>query len=200
MQLTAFECHTVFTMPLSLAYSHHESTIKNLYGGHVPVVPMIKISTAPPKHRVYPKGISKMEELISVRLDAIAVKIEQVFEKQSLLKEMIKLSGGQPTELMMLIREAIISNGLPVSHDSLKRAVREGKREYARQLRREHWPLLEQVRTTGKVERDSHNDSLFRELLDSRAIIQYVNDEEWFGLNPMVELLDPPSPLPLNPS
>lgn len=197
-QLMAFECHTVFTLPLSLTYSHHESTIKNLYGGQVPVVPMIKIATAPPNPRSYPKGILKMEELVTTRLDAAGVSLDQVFEKQNLLKEMIKLSGGQPTELMTLLREAIISHGLPVKSESLRRAVREGKREYARQLRLEHWPILEQVRTTGKVER-ARDDSLFRELLDSRALIQYVNDVEWYGLNPMVAALDSPSSPPLPP-
>ncbi len=44
-QLTAFECHTVYTLPLSLAYSHHEGTIKTNFGGHVPVVPMVKVAT-----------------------------------------------------------------------------------------------------------------------------------------------------------
>ena len=30
-------------------------------------------------------------------------------------------------------------------------------------------------------------------LLESRALLQYVNDEEWYGLNPFVELLEPPA-------
>ena len=32
-------------------------------------------------------------------------------------------------------------------------------------------------------------------LLESRAILQYVNDEEWYGLNPFVEMLTPPTGL-----
>jgi len=32
-------------------------------------------------------------------------------------------------------------------------------------------------------------------LLERRAILQYVNDEEWYGLNPFVEMLTPPTGL-----
>lgn len=194
-QLTAFKCHIVYTMPLSLAYSHQEAATKTLYGGHVPVVPMIKIATPPPSGRAYSKGIDKMEEMVVARLQAAGTTADEVFDKPRVLTELIKLSGGQPTELMTLMREAIISDGLPLKHDSLKRAVREGQREYARQLRREHWPILEEVRQTGRAVRDGQNEELIRELLDSRAIVQYVNDEEWYGLNPMVADLTPPPPL-----
>ncbi len=195
-QLTAFKCHVVFTMPLSLAYSHQEAAIKTLYGGHVPVVPMIKIAMPPPSGRAYSKGLDKMEEIVVARLKAAGTTVDEVFENPRILTQLIKLSGGQPTELMTLMREALISDGLPIKHDSLKRAVREGQREYARQLRREHWPVLEEVRQTGRAVRDSKNEDLIRELLDSRAIVQYVNDQEWYGLNPMVAELEPPPPLP----
>jgi hypothetical protein len=195
-QLTAFRCHMVYTMPLSLAYSHQEATIKNLYGGHVPVVPMIKIATKPPECSPHKKGIDKMEEMIESRLKAAGTTSGEVFEKPAIMRDLIKLSGGQPTELMTLLRESIISGGLPLNRESLKRATREGQREYARQLRFEHWPIIEEVRQTGEALRDSANEAAIRELLDSRAIVQYVNDIEWYGLNPMVESLKPPSPLP----
>ena len=195
-QLTAFKCHMVYKMPLSLAYSHHEATIKKLYGGHVPVVPMIKIATPPPANRPHEKGIDKMEEMVLSRLKVARATTEEVFQKPAILRELIKLSGGQPTELMTLLRESIISGGLPLNRESLKRATREGQREYARQLRREHWPIIEEVRQTGQAIRDNDNEAAIRELLDSRAIVQYVNDIEWYGLNPMVASLKPPSPLP----
>ncbi len=199
-QLTAFECHMVYTMPLSLAYSHLEATIKNLYGGHVPVVPMIKISTQPSPakpSRPFRRGVDKMTQMVYQRLAAAGIAegdVETQFASSAIIKDVIKLSGGQPTELLTTIREAIISDGLPLNRDALKRALREGMREYARQLRRKHWPVLEEVRATGQLVKDATNEPLIRELLDSRAIVQYVNDVEWYGLNPMVAELTPPGP------
>jgi hypothetical protein len=192
-QLTAFACHVIYTMPLSLAYSHQEQTIRSSYGGHVPVVPMTKVALRPPQSsQPYPEGVARFREVINARLLAAYAKPELVFKDDKVVEQLIRLSGGQPSELMTLVREAIITNGLPIGEKDLERAKKEGQREYARQMRLDHWPLVEEVRATGAVTRTKDNDMAFRELIDSRAILQYVNDEEWYGLNPMLQDLHPP--------
>jgi hypothetical protein len=192
-QLTAFKCHVIYTMPLSLAYSHQEQTIRQTYGGHVPVVPMTKIATHPPDPRPFGPGIDLFRQVIDSRLESALTTADVVFADDGVIDELIRLSGGQPTELMTLVREAIITSELPIGRKSLERAKREGQREYARQLRLDHWPLLEQVRATGMVMRTLDNEAAYRELIDSRAILQYANDAEWYGLNPMVGDLRPPA-------
>jgi hypothetical protein len=191
-QLTGFLCHVVYTIPLSLAYSHHEQTIKNYYGGHVPVVPMTKISGPPPENKPFPLGIDKFRDIVVRRLSKAEVGVEQVFETEKVLDELIALSGGQPTELMTLIREAIVSSDVPIDGSALRRVKVAGQREYARQLRAEHWPILNEIRETGDYIRTQQSDAPFHELLRSRAVLQYVNDKEWYGLNPMVAALTPP--------
>jgi hypothetical protein len=191
-QLTAFACHVIYTMPLSLAYSHQEQAIRQTYGGHVPVVPMTKISTRPPDSKPYPQGIEKFRQIIAARREKAQARKDELFENDEVMTELIRLSGGQPTELMTLVREAIITTGMPITHRSLERAKREGQREYARQLRQDHWPILDEVRRSGNFVRTKENDLSFRELIDSRAMLQYVNDDEWYGLNPMVADLQPP--------
>jgi len=191
-QLTAFKCHTLYTMPLSLAYSHQEQNIKNAYGGHVPVIPMTKIATQPPRTRSYAPGVEKFREMIGVRLQSAGAAEAKVFATNEVRDELIRLTGGQPTALMTLVREAIVTHGLPIDGVSLDRARTEGQREYARLLRAEHQPLLQQVRRSGKLARTEKNEALFRELLESRAILQYVNEAEWYGVNPLVP--EPPRP------
>ena len=93
---------------------------------------------------------------------------------------------------MTLVREGMIAHALPIDEKSLKRAETEGRREYARQLRQDHWAIIEEVRSTGSFARTEEKEAAFRELLHSRAILQYVNDEEWYALNPMVAALRPP--------
>lgn len=192
-QLTAFKCHMLYTMPLSLAYSHQEQNIKSLYGGHVPVIPMTKIATQPPKTKPYAPGIDKFRQMIAARLKSVDAAAVNVFESDDVCNELINLSGGQPTALMTLVREAIIAHGLPIDSASLERARNEGRRDFARLLREEHRPLLEEVRRSGKIARTEKNEILFRELLESRAILQYVNDDEWYGVNPLVP--EPPHPV-----
>ena len=192
-QLTAFLCHTLYTMPLSLAYSHQEQNIKNAYGGHVPVIPMTKIATQPPRTRSYAPGIEKFREMIGVRLQSAGAAEAKVFATNEVRDELIRLTGGQPTALMTLVREAIVTHGLPIDAASLDRARHEGQREYARLLRQEHQPLLQQVRRSGKLARTEKNEALFRELLESRAILQYVNKDEWYGVNPLIPAPSRPS-------
>ena len=113
-QLTAFACHLVYTIPISLAYSHQENAIKASYGGHVPVIPMTKIATPPPQSKPYDPGIAKFREIITKRLQKVGATEADLFANDDVRDKLIRLSGGQPTELMTLVREAIVTHDLPV--------------------------------------------------------------------------------------
>lgn len=190
-QLTGFACHTVYTIPLSLAYSHHEATIRATFGGDIPVVPMVKTVTAPPDSKPYRPGIDRMKKMVEVRLDSINVKVSDVFGSR-VLNAFAQLSGGQPDDLMQLIRSAMARSSLPLPLSVIDRVRIERQREAARFLRYDHWPVIEHVRKTGLLPRTSEYETINRELLDSRAVLLYVNDKEWYGLNPMVAALPPP--------
>ena len=191
-QLTAFGCHVVYTLPLELAYSHHGQTIADRYGGAVPVVPMTKIATPPPDSRAHKAGMDCFREIIHARLNEVGATSDELFEKKSVETELIRLSGGQPTELMTLVREAIIAGDLPIQSAALRRCREDTLRTYRRQLRPEHWPILEEARASGQVTRTKQNEFPLRELLESRALLLYRNDEEWYGLHPAVADIAPP--------
>jgi hypothetical protein len=73
-------------------------------------------------------------------------------------------------------------------------------RSYRRQLRADHWPMLDEVRRTGQVVRTLDNETAFRELLESRALLLYVNKQEWYALNPAVADLPAPVLPPADPA
>ena len=62
-------------------------------------------------------------------------------------------------------------------------------RSYRRQLMESHMPLLLDAQKTGQVKRTETSEKALRELLESRALLLYRNDEEWYGVNPAVEPL-----------
>lgn len=197
-ELTSFDCHVIYTLPIELAYSHHGSTIRRTFGGHLPVVPMIKLRTAPPNEAEHALGLEKCREIIGVRLTSIGASEADAFASDAIRDTLIRFSGGQPTEIMAFVREAIITDGLPIGEKGLRRIRFESMRSYQRQLMRGHWPLIEEVRHTGQVERTEDNETLFRQLLESRAILLYRNDQEWYGLNPAVAELQPPQTPPVS--
>ena len=110
--------------------------------------------------------------------------------------DLIKVTGGQPTELMSFIRESIATSGLPITSQGVKRCRFETMRTYRRQLRADHWPLIQEARRTGQIVRTDDNEKPFRELLDSCALLLYRNDEEWYGVNPCIDDLAAPAPPP----
>jgi hypothetical protein len=190
-QMTALNCHVIYTIPLSLAYSHQEQVIKNRYGGHLPLVPATKVVFPPPESGPCRSGVAKFREIVRKRLQQAGMSVEETFgsDSEGILGELIALSGGQPTELMTIVREALVSGGLPITAEALYRAKKEGQREYSRILLAEHIEIIEEVARDGEYARKSDTEEAFRQLLNSRAILQYVNDKEWYGLNPMVKEL-----------
>ena len=194
-QLSAFACHMVYTLPLPLVYSSQAAVLCNLYGRTIPVVPMTKIATRPPENEPFDPGIEKFRQMIQTRLDSIRADSKKVFESDAVRDKLIRLSGGQPRELMILIREAFAKGDLPITSDGVNFAARDLRRSYARQLTAQLWPILDEVRRSGRIERTADNDGLVRELLDSRAVLAYVNDEaeEWYNLNPIIADLSKPT-------
>jgi len=198
-QMTGLHCQMIYTMPLSLAYSHSQQ-VKKAYSNRLPMIPMVKIRSQPPKAKDYKPGIAAMRHMIDVRLKSANVPFEKVFQNDAVCNTLIKLSGGQPTILMGMIPEADISEGLPITDVSLERIRRENKRDFERILLFEDWEILEAIRRGGTFRRNVEAEERFRLLLENRSLLQYVNEREWYGLNPFVELLDPPEGLDNNDS
>ena len=192
-QLTSFLCDVVYAMPVSLAYSHLAAEIRRSYGGdEIPVVPMVKVRHKPPSTERYEPGIEKFRQLADARCRSASAGRHDVFADNATLDDLIALSGGQPSELMSLVRQSIVSGRFPLDAEAVRRARVAGQREASAWLRSEHWPLIEQVRETGEYHRTERTEPIFRQLLDGRAVLQYVNDKRWYGLNPFVADLEPP--------
>lgn len=191
-QMSGLGCHVIYTLPIDLAYSHHSPTLKRLYSGHLPVVPMIKLRTPPPKRKTHPEGMASFRKVIAKRLQSVGATEKQVFKSDKVRDDLIKLSGGQPSELMTLIRESLIA-GLPIDAKGLHRAFQENVRSYARWLRGHHWPVIESIGACGRPTGDQKEETALRQLLESRAVLVYRNDDEWYDLNPAVEKITPPA-------
>jgi hypothetical protein len=183
-QLTGFQCHIVYTLPLPLVYSCRERDIASLYKLDAPpVVPMTKIVGRDGKR--YKKGFDKFISIIQKRLDKVKAKTP-VFENNRIRDMIIKYSAGQPRQLMILIREAIIAGSIPIKEEYIENIARKIRHSYERQLRQEHWAIIKQVKQDKSLKRNAANDALCMELLANRAILYYLNEDQWYGLNPLL--------------
>jgi hypothetical protein len=187
-QLTGFQCHIVYTLPLPLVYSCRERDIASLYKLDAPpVVPMTRVVGRDGKR--YKKGFDKFISIIQKRLAKAKAKTS-LFEGNGVRNKIIKYSAGQPRQLMILIREAIIAGSVPIKDEFVENTARKIRHSYERQLRQEHWSIIEQVRQDNRLERNAANDALCMELLANRAILYYLNNDQWYGLNPLLPKRD----------
>ena len=68
-------------------------------------------------------------------------------------------------------------------------------RGYARWLRAHHWPVINNIRDTGQPTDTGDDDMALRQLLESRAVLVYRNDNEWYDLNPALDKIPDPAAL-----
>jgi hypothetical protein len=183
-QMTGFRCHVVYTIPISLAYSCRESDITNLYR-HAPlIVPMTMISNVAGKKNK--PGFEKFAEIILKRMQKASVEEKDLFDAVQTRDKIIEYSGGQPRVLGTLIRDSIIEGPLPITLTTVEKVAKKIRHEYGRQLREEHWGIIRKVKKERKLGRTAENNALCMELLQSRAILQYENGGEWYGINPLL--------------
>lgn len=185
------QCHVVYSVPLELAVSHNAPALHQSYGGRVPVIPMIKVRHRPPSQDPCADGVEKMREIVRRRLDRAKAKMSDIVDSSETLDQLILLSGGQPTELMTLMGDCVLRKR-PFDLKTLEVRKVRGQREY-QFLRKDHWDLIESVKQDGQFERTTGNEDAVRELVTSRALLQYLNGDVWYRLNPYIEGISRPS-------
>lgn len=192
-QLTGLDCHVVYSMPLELAYSHNEPAVKSSFGGEVPVLPMTKVRSRPPESTPCDDGIEAFLDLVDRRVASVDATRKDLFDSEETARQIILLSGGQPTELMTLITEGLLW-GAPITASSIDELKVKGRREYAMQIRKEHWDTIERVRKDGMIIRSNNTERAVVELLESRMVLQYLNGDPWYRENPYIADLRRPEP------
>jgi len=163
-QLRAPDCHIIYTVPVSLAYSQNlgadfDSTT---------VLPMVKTDE---------KGMAQLIEVIKQRVD-----INKVFEDTQLLEQLSQVSGGVVRDLMRLIRISTDTDNEKISQDEIDYAVNTLKKEYDRLIRNDDIKSFQHIVETQRVQAD---ETIAR-LLNLRLVLEYQNGERWADLHPII--------------
>lgn len=182
-QISKLECHVLYTVPLALTYSVRGRDLQKLYGWEIPIVGLTKLVLRDGK--LNEKGTECFREVIRRRLDWAQCRKDEVFADDMAQDAIISLTGGQPHELCVLMRDAII-RGLPIRQDDVRALKIKAQRPYYRWLERKHWEVIQKVRAGHQPILDDENRGVIRDLLDGRALLFYRNDKEWLGVSPLV--------------
>jgi hypothetical protein len=189
LQLRGLNCHVVYVLPLDLAYGRIAGTLQNRYGD-IPLIPMVEVRTRPPESALFNPGIQALRTLVRRRLENARLQPEEVFEAE-VEKNLILASGGEPRQLMHLLRSALDYGQLPINQAAVQKAIEGARKTLRRPMGKEDWDLVKRLAGNGELPKDAASEERTRQLMVNRQILQYSNGTEWFAPNPL--LGDPPA-------
>lgn len=178
-QLCALDCHTIYTVPISLMYSNYATVVRSIFPRHH-VLPMIKWHHRDNTPSV--KGMNYLRELLAARLD-----LEQLCTPEA-VEYLCRASGGHPRDLMILTRQACEYAPRdvwprPITLAVAQRAEADLVADYSRMIPEEHYPLLARVHLTKEVRSDEAHELMLYNL----TVLEYINGmPPWHDVHPAV--------------
>jgi len=187
-QLKKFNCHLIYTVPISLVYSERATILEDIYGA-VQALPMIMVRNRE-DGQLYQPGIDKLKELIDKRLQTLdlGLSLPQVFADDRVLTDLCKISGGHVRNLMLLMKTAVReTDELPISERAVQRSISDFRNTYRKAIEEHEWSILAKVHLT----KDKLNNVENNKLLFNRCILEYhdvegKNIRPWHDVHPLI--------------
>jgi len=206
VQLKSLNCHLIYTVPISLLYSHSAANLQNDYG-NTEVLPMIMVQDK--EGRVHQQGIDKIKELIQERIDYVVnrfvekkyslsidnqrtslLSLEDIFDQTTTLERLCLVTGGQLRAVMILMGESInLIDQLPITRKAVERAIAISRNTYNNTVDGKDWDKLAEIAKSKKV----INDEQYRQLLLDRCVLEYreVDSQKiWHDVHPLIKEID----------
>ncbi|MGB0561044.1 MAG: ATP-binding protein [Spirulinaceae cyanobacterium] len=193
-QMRQLQCHIIYTLPVSLAYSPAAAQLANLYDDPQ-ILPMVKVRER--DGAIYAAGLAKLREMLGKRIEnipeAAGLSLEnQVFANGELLSRLCLMSGGHIRDLMRFVQNALDwVDTLPITSKAVNRALAQSRQTYHDAVNSEDWKHLVQVAQNKEIE----NMAAFRKLLFNRCVLEYVDVYEdgsfdkWYDVHPLIKEL-----------
>lgn len=185
--LRALDCHVLYTIPIELAYSARQATLRDIYGTEILTLPVMPVLDR--AGNIHPVAHGALREIVERRVSAAALSLEEVFESDELLTEVLSASGGHVRTLFVLLRSMLDrAECLPVTEGIVRRSLRRTAADLARALSKHDWSLLEEVRATKQQVNGGSSDAWNRLLRDSYVLTYYEEETGyWYDGNPLLK-------------
>jgi hypothetical protein len=188
-QLKRLNCHVIYTVPISLAYSRRQTLLEERYKP-VDVLPMIMVKDE--DNHPCEAGMATLKKLILKRFHSIdkSFTLEDIFETTTAADKICEMSGGHVRHLMHLMKAALKhTKDLPIPDRAVQRAISELRETYNREIDGNEWAYLVKVDIDKAI---LERDDVFRSLLFRRCILEYryldneVGVVVWHDIHPLI--------------
>lgn len=182
-QLQGLDCHVIYTIPISLAYSSRASDLRDMYGD-VTILPMVMVRTR--AGDAYLPGREKLKDMLQKRIEQHAHDrklVPDIFEELA-MERLLEMSGGHMRNLMLLVQSSIdYLDTLPITATAMEQSIAKAREQMRLTPEESEWELLREVASSRRVP----NDDKYRRLLFNRCILQYYDSEAWYDVHPLLK-------------
>jgi len=176
LYLTEPHCKIIYTVPIALHYSPKFKTVINTFG----------ISKFFPNVRTFHKDGKRDEDATNRLKDFVFKRIEESLIETDALEFAIEQSGGVARELIRIMQEscnkALTKKRDKITIDLIKESVSNLRNDFGRMLSEKHYKVLKRLRS----DKLAGSEDIDMELLQNQAVLEYLNDERWCDVNPVV--------------
>ncbi len=135
------------------------------------------------------KNVNTFRKLVEKRIDNNLIEteiLEQIILKSGgVLREAIRIMNQCCSECLVLIRMEPEQTNIKINKDILDTALRELRNDMARPLSNNEYKLLTTIYHKFNPDDESDQDQ-FLDLLHNVYILEYINDNLWYYLHPIV--------------
>ena len=188
-QLTALNCHVIYTVPISLVYSEQGTLLKDRYE-NLGILPMVTMHARTQEREQYVPGLAAFHELLDKRAQMAAnISIQQVFGDERVIQQLCLISGGHFRNLMQLIQGTL--RYLPQFRDAKKamaRSILNMRETYLGAINDADWKRLVFVYLTQQIK----NEQGYQDLLSNHCVLEYREasdenrDAKWQDVHPII--------------
>ncbi len=172
----------LLTVPISLIHSVKSAIVETTIG-KMHVLKNIRLYTQDKKKD---EEAEKNWELMK---QAIYRRVESHLISDKALEKAVHYSGGVFRVLIELVAEAAVLSrtfdGTTIEDKNMVEAVKEFRIKKARPLNRTHWEILLEIDEHKKFVGEMDEKRL--ELLAGLFALEYINGDEWYSVNPILE-------------
>lgn len=186
--LRSIPCHVIYTIPISI-----QANLGDTWEQTPEFVPAIPVNNLPDIDDRYPAaGRIALSEVVNQRLKQQGVALDQLFEEPTRLDELIAVSGGHISDLILLVRDAVLEaqadGSAIVRYQHIRRSIRSRAREYTRLIQSGY---LETLVTIDQFKTTQSDSTAYRELIFKRLALEYsCGIDTRVDLHPLVAASD----------
>ncbi|WP_293094245.1 hypothetical protein [Moorena sp. SIO3I6] len=168
-------------------FSNDQENLRNRFGCEHQVLPMVRVKEADGSPS--DAGIALLREMVLARAfpnvepEQRLSLITKVFDTPQTLDRLCLVSGGHVRNLLVLLRNCLKKDELPLSRNLVERVISQRRNELSRAITPDEWQLLRHVAEHKTV----RGEEEYQILLKSLFVFEYCNGHGcWYDINPVL--------------